>query len=174
MIKGKLINLRPVTRADLPLLEKWSNDQEFQSEFNFFGYRGTEGYARQFEEDGMQGIYRGTFMVVTPEGEEAGDISYRSQIYGANDASRAFNIGISLAPAHRGKGYGVEAQMLLADYLFKIFNVIRVEASTDITNIAEQRALEKAGFTREGVLRKVQWRNGSHHDLVVYGKLRGE
>ena len=51
---------------------------------------------------------------------------------------------------------------------------MRVEASTDITNSAELRALEKAGFTREGVLRKAQWRNGDWHDLVVYSKLRGE
>ena len=51
---------------------------------------------------------------------------------------------------------------------------MRVEASTDITNLAEQRALEKAGFTREGVLRKAQWRAGDWHDLVVYSLLRGE
>ena len=40
--------------------------------------------------------------------------------------------------------------------------------------LSMQRALEKAGFTREGVLRKAQWRNGDWHDLVVYSKLRGE
>jgi aminoglycoside 6'-N-acetyltransferase len=51
---------------------------------------------------------------------------------------------------------------------------MRVEAQTDVTNLAEQRALEKAGFTREGVLRKAQWRGGAYHDLVVYSKLRGE
>ena len=47
-----------------------------------------------------------------------------------------------------------------------------VEASTDITNGAERRALEKAGFTCDGVLRKAQWRNGDWHDLVVFSKLR--
>jgi RimJ/RimL family protein N-acetyltransferase len=38
----------------------------------------------------------------------------------------------------------------------------------------EQRALEKAGFTREGVLRQAQWRSGGWHDQVMYSKLRGE
>jgi aminoglycoside 6'-N-acetyltransferase len=51
---------------------------------------------------------------------------------------------------------------------------MRVEASTDVTNLPEQHALEKAGFTREGILRKAQWRGGSWHDLMVYSKLRGE
>jgi len=49
-----------------------------------------------------------------------------------------------------------------------------INASTDITNRAEQRSLEKAGFTRDGVMRQAQWRNGSWHDIAVYSKLRGE
>ena len=36
------------------------------------------------------------------------------------------------------------------------------------------RALEKAGFTREGALRKSQWRNGDWRDMLMYSKLRGE
>jgi len=39
-------------------------------------------------------------------------------------------------------------------------------------NIAEQRALEKAGFTREGVMRGIGWRGGSWRDGVMYSLLR--
>ncbi|MDQ5852724.1 MAG: GNAT family N-acetyltransferase, partial [Chloroflexota bacterium] len=63
---------------------------------------------------------------------------------------------------------------LLAAYLFATYPVMRVEAATDVANTAEQRALEKAGFTREGIVRKAQWRAGEWHDLVLYSKLRGE
>src|SRR6266567_2788049 len=35
----------------------------------------------------------------------------------------------------------------------------RIEAATEVGNVAEQRALEKAGFTREGVLRGSGWRS---------------
>ena len=42
-----------------------------------------------------------------------------------------------------------EAQQLLIRYLFAHTPVNRVEATTEIANVAEQRALEKAGFTRE-------------------------
>jgi RimJ/RimL family protein N-acetyltransferase len=52
--------------------------------------------------------------------------------------------------------------------------VQRVEASTDVENVAEQRSLEKAGYQREGVLRRAQYRAGDWHDLVVYSVLRGE
>jgi RimJ/RimL family protein N-acetyltransferase len=50
--------------------------------------------------------------------------------------------------------------------------VHRVQASTDVLNVAEQRALERAGFQREGVLRGAQWRRGAFHDLVSYARLR--
>lgn len=47
-------------------------------------------------------------------------------------------------------------------------------AGTDIDNLPEQRSLEKAGFTRKGVLRGAQWRAGQWRDEVLYSRLRGE
>jgi aminoglycoside 6'-N-acetyltransferase len=63
---------------------------------------------------------------------------------------------------------------LLADHLFAHTPAQRVQASTDITNVAEQRALDGAGFTREGILRSAQWRLGTWHDLVLYSRLRSD
>jgi hypothetical protein len=50
----------------------------------------------------------------------------------------------------------------------------RAEATTEITNIGEQRALEKTGFTREGILRGTTFRQGRWHDQVIYSVLRNE
>jgi RimJ/RimL family protein N-acetyltransferase len=41
-----------------------------------------------------------------------------------------------------------------------------------VENIAEQRALERAGFQREGLTRGVQWRDGAYHDGYLYAVLR--
>lgn len=103
-----------------------------------------------------------------------GSVSYHQVAYGPNEGSQAYNIGVTLQPAARGKGFGTEAQYLLSAYLFATYPIMRVKASTDLTNTAEQRALEKARFTHEGVARKAQWRMGEWHDLVMYSKLRGE
>jgi GNAT acetyltransferase-like protein len=70
--------------------------------------------------------------------------------------------------------HGTEAQRLAARYLFAHTQVNRIEATTEITNVAEQRALEKAGFTREGVLRGTTFRQGRWHDQVIYSVLRDE
>jgi RimJ/RimL family protein N-acetyltransferase len=48
----------------------------------------------------------------------------------------------------------------------------RIEAYTEVENIAEQRALEKAGFEREGVLRQTIFRAGKWRDSVVYALIR--
>ncbi|MFF9506653.1 GNAT family N-acetyltransferase [Streptomyces sp. NPDC014724] len=50
----------------------------------------------------------------------------------------------------------------------------RVEADLESFDLAEQRALEKAGFVREGVLRSAVWRGGQWHDSVLCSMLRAE
>lgn len=175
MIRGEKVYLRVVTEADLPLLNAWSNDIDFNSEYNSFGLQQANAMEKHFAEHGLLSPQQGELLIVTSNNDDIiGSISYRQVRYGPNEGSVAFNIGISIAAKHRGKGYGVEAQKLLTSYLFSTYPVMRIEASTDRENIAEQRALEKAGFTREGVLRQAQWRTGQWHDLVVYSKLRGE
>lgn len=81
-------------------------------------------------------------------------------------------IGIWLAVAHRGRGIGSAAQALLVDLYLRHTAVNRVQAHTDVENLAEQRALEKAGFSREGVVRGAQWRDGAYRDGILYSRLR--
>ncbi len=107
-------------------------------------------------------------------GEPLGTVQYRRIAYGPNPESMGWDIGIDLLASVRGQGYGAEAQRLLADWLFDTTNVNRVEAQTDIENVAEARALEKAGFTRDGVLRGAQFRAGAYHDLVVFSRIRSD
>jgi RimJ/RimL family protein N-acetyltransferase len=57
-------------------------------------------------------------------------------------------------------------------YLFAHTTAHRIWAATEAGNVPEQRALEKAGFTREGVLRGVGWRDGAWRDGVTFSVLR--
>ncbi len=49
-----------------------------------------------------------------------------------------------------------------------------MQAGTELDNTAEQRALEKAGFTRDGMLRGYAFRAGRWRDCVLYSILRAE
>ena len=174
MIQGERIHLRVVTAADLALLTSWTNDLAFNSDYNTFGLRRANSVEEGFAENGLMSSQHGELLIAIENDTVVGNISYHQTRYGPNEGSIAYNIGLSIAPEYRGKGYGTEAQKLLAKYLFSTYPIMRVEATTDVENIAEQKSLEKAGFTRDGVIRQAQWRDGSWHDMVVYSKLRGE
>lgn len=114
-------------------------------------------------------------LVIEVGGEVVGNLSWHRTHYGPNAGSLAWNLGVELLQPARGRGIGTVAQRLLAEYLFRTTDLWRVEASTDVENVAEQRSLEKAGFTREGILRGAQYRaDGVHHDLVAYSLLRSD
>ncbi len=173
-MKGERVRIRPVRREDLVVVESWVNDDEVQGMYNDFGFEGHGSIGPSFEKSGFIDDHQATLIIEDNEGNIVGGMSYHQARYGPKAAHQVYNIGLHISPEERGKGYGTEAQILLADYLFNTYPIARVEASTDVENTAEQRSLEKAGFTREGVLRKAQWRRGAWHDLVLYSKLRGE
>jgi RimJ/RimL family protein N-acetyltransferase len=107
-------------------------------------------------------------------GELLGGVSWHAVDYGGTVSCSAWNIGIGLLTEARGRGVGTRAQRLLVEHLFATTELDRVEASTDVENVAEQRALEKAGFQPEGVLRGAQLRGGIRRDLVHYGLVRSD
>ena len=110
--------------------------------------------------------------LVEPDGTvtAVGDMSAHAVWHGPTPGSKAMSIGISLVDDYRGRGIGAEAQRLLAEELHAA-GVVRVEASTDVENVAEQRALAKAGFALEGVLRGAQVRRDGRHDLQLWSHL---
>jgi ribosomal-protein-alanine N-acetyltransferase len=60
------------------------------------------------------------------------------------------DLGYVLAPQFWGRGYMPEAISALATVALSIEVVFRVQAFCDVENLPSQRALAKAGFTREG------------------------
>lgn len=71
----------------------------------------------------------------------------------------------------RGKGYGSEAMRLRAQFAFEVLGLHRLEADAIVDNVASVRALERAGYVREGIARQKVWARGKWHDLVLLGML---
>jgi RimJ/RimL family protein N-acetyltransferase len=83
-------------------------------------------------------------------------------------------IGYSLVPSERGKGYCTEAVRIMVDYLFLSRDTMRIQACTDTRNLASQKVLEKAGFKKEGTMRKYFFIRGETRDACLYSILREE
>jgi RimJ/RimL family protein N-acetyltransferase len=166
------VRLRAMRQEDLDILA----DQETPEldPWNNFEIGASNRFHRRFAANGGIDENSGTLAVESINGDLVGSVSWHTVQHGPSAACRAINMGISLFTEYRGRGYGSTAQRLLAEYLFSTRLVERVEASTDTENIAEQRALVKAGFTREGVLRHAQFRNGEWRDVAIYSRLRAD
>jgi RimJ/RimL family protein N-acetyltransferase len=83
-------------------------------------------------------------------------------------------IGYILVPSERGKGYCTEAVNIMVDYLFLSKESRRIQAQTDLRNVASQKVLEKVGFKKEGTLRKNFFVRGEWRDAYLYSILREE
>ena len=153
---GTAVRLREATLADAEVIDGRNEDLTWQGGFNDFGPRERRSLADNLA-DGkrMVAADRGQLVVERiADGENLGDVSWHTVRYGPNEESRALNIGIALVPAARGHGYGGEAQRLLAETLFELFDIARVEASTDIENLAvdgQAAAAEEGEARGDGV-----------------------
>jgi RimJ/RimL family protein N-acetyltransferase len=174
MVDGMSVRLRDVTLDDADLLDSWAT-VEAKGTFNDFGQPRSPVDRETLARGPMRTERNGELIIERrADGRPIGTVSWHLDRYGPNEESGAWNIGIALIPEARGQGFGTEAQRLVADFLFATTPLHRVEASTDVENLAEQRSLEKAGFIREAVLRGVQYRAGTWHDLVNYARLRDD
>jgi RimJ/RimL family protein N-acetyltransferase len=80
-----------------------------------------------------------------------------------------------IARSHQGTRVNPESKYLLLRHAFEDLGAVRVQLKTDLKNLHSQRAIEKLGAVREGVLRKYQTRsNGIVRDSVMYSILAEE
>jgi RimJ/RimL family protein N-acetyltransferase len=105
-----------------------------------------------------------TFLIVDAETD---------QVWGAIEVrlGEVGSIGYWVAKDARGRDVATRATKLLAHWAVTDGGVQRLELTTHPANVASQRVAEKAGFTREGVLRShVRFPDG-RRDSVLYSLL---
>jgi RimJ/RimL family protein N-acetyltransferase len=163
--------LLPPVEADLAIIERLTQDPDATGEFAWFGWHDPLRLRQRWDEHRLLSDDGGVLMVVR-DGERAGFVNWRRRP--AALAAYSWEIGIAIAPEARGHGTGTHAQRELVRYLFAHTTAYRIQATTEAGNVAEQRALENAGFTREGVMRGCGWRDGRWRDGVMYSILRSD
>lgn len=84
--------------------------------------------------------------------------------------SSAF-VGYAMDEIYVGKGIVSEAVELVVQFAFEQIGLHRVEAYVSTENNASIRVLEKSGFQREGLLRKLLYINGQWVDHYMYARL---
>ena len=80
-------------------------------------------------------------------------------------------IGYWIGTRYWNNGFATEAVRSVVAFAFGMLELHRVYASTDVTNLASQRVLEKLGFEKEGVLKQDARRNGVWSDSAIFAIL---
>jgi len=110
------VALRPVREDDLPMLEELTQDPETTGEFEWFGWSDLRRWRRGWDKNSLISPDGGT-LIVTRRDQRLGLVDWRRQPITVR-SSYCWEIGIILLPEGRGRGYGTQAQRLLARYLF--------------------------------------------------------
>ena len=83
-------------------------------------------------------------------------------------------IGYWIGKPYWGHGYATEALRTLIPWAFEAFPLNRLQACHFTRNPASGRVMQKAGMTREGILRQRVKKWGQFEDIAVYAILRHE
>ena len=110
---------------------------------------------------------QGIHLAIVADGTVIGAISLFRTVWGTGTTE----VGYGVHPAYRGRGFAPEAVTALTEWALTKGGLRRVELRANLDNTSSLRVAEKAGFTREGVLRGAGFEDDGPHDLVIFGLL---
>jgi RimJ/RimL family protein N-acetyltransferase len=168
LLSDGIVRLRPWEPADAPaIVDCIAGDEEMARWLDQLPQPYTLADARAYI--GMEGEEK--FAVTEAEtGRVLGSVGLR---WDAPES--AAEVGYWIRRDARGRGLMTRAVVLVSRHAFAA-GAARVALRADPENVGSCRVAEKAGFTREGVLRSVHWnpRLGRRQDWAMYSLLPGE
>ncbi len=162
--------LRPWRMEDAPSVAKHANNKKIADNLRNaypFPYTLQDAlcYISNFAEQDGSYICR----AIEVNGEAAGSIGVfqKDDVY-----EKSAEMGYWLAEPYWGCGIMTECIRQISALAFKKLNIVRIFAEPYAYNTGSRRALEKAGFTLEGVLKKSVYKNGKIYDSCIYAIVR--
>jgi len=170
VLEAKRFELRPLRKSDVAAYTKNVNNRKiYRASMEMpFPYReeDTEDFLAKVRKE-MRKKRPGRFaLVIVMDGEAAGYIGFESI------AQHKAELGFWLAEKHWNRGIMTEAIRLFTPYGMDRFELHRIYAYVFSFNRASMRVLEKAGYKKEGILRKDFEKDGRFYDHHVYAKVR--
>jgi ribosomal-protein-alanine N-acetyltransferase len=170
VISGPRLSLRYATAGDAPRLFELATDPAVTRFFSWGPYTTLsqpEAYIGSLAARRETGELL-DFLIVDPDDGPIG-VTGLSEI--ARRDRRA-TVGSWLGHRWWGSGANVEAKAMISALAFERLGVERLTAWANTRNGRSQRALERIGFRREGVLNAWHRHGDRVHDVVIFGMVR--
>jgi RimJ/RimL family protein N-acetyltransferase len=106
----------------------------------------------------------------------SGKIVGNTMYWALNQANRSLEIGTTwFHPDYWGTGINTECKYLMLHYCFEVLKTIRVQIKASHHNLRSRAAIEKVGFTFEGILRNDKiFDDGSFRTAAYYSMIPEE
>lgn len=169
-VAGPTLELRPPEGADAPALLALGRDPEVTRWFSWGPYR-TLAEPLAYIEDQAARRERGEQLDLVVVHRDHGPVGVTG-LSEPHPRDRRAVVGSWLGRPYWGTGLNAEAKALVFHLAFRRLGLERLGAYADVRHARSQRALEKVGFRREGVLRGFHRHAGEAKDVVVFGLLR--
>lgn len=173
VIETERLILRPLETGDAPSLLAIFSDPEVMKYWNTAAW--TEVHdAYNFISVSNDSMLRQESLVLGIYVKSTGELAGKCMLFSYDQGSKRAEIGFGLSRSCWGKGYIGEAGEALIQYGFDSLGLRRVEAEIDPDNHSSAKALEKLGFSQEGLLRQRWEINGIVSDSALYGRLASD
>jgi RimJ/RimL family protein N-acetyltransferase len=170
MLRGDVIELRPVRDADLATLYELMTNLDTRGPYFPLGVMSEPAFRTAFAKNGFWDADEG-MLVMVKDGEIVGEIEY----FPITHYLQGYEISYQLfGDQHARRGYTSDAVRLLVGYVFGRKRVNRMQLNIHPGNVASKRVAQKCGFTFEGMMRGCWFHQGEYHDLEVWSILRDE
>ena len=126
---------------------------------------------------GIQQMYvERTALAFVVENTDTKEIMGTTRIYGIDQTNYCCEIGSTFYGKQYQRTYvNTTCKYLLLKYCFEQMGTVRVQFKTDELNVSSQRAIERIGGIKEGILRNERIRsNGFIRNAVVYSIIDSE
>jgi RimJ/RimL family protein N-acetyltransferase len=116
---------------------------------------------------------RGRLLALAALDAETGEVIGGGTLHHLDSEREIVEIGYFVLPHARGRGVATAIARMLAEHAFSL-GIARVAAYVNVGNTASERVVERAGFTREGVVRSMPKPDGRRVDKTLFSLLAGE
>lgn len=166
------LTLRIPEPGDATALYRLAGDPEVTHWFSWGPYQET-AEARAYLDRLPEQRERGTQLDLLQVHRELGPVG----ITGLSEFSyrdRRAMVGTWFGKQAWGIGANREGKAMMAHLAFELLGLARLGAYANTENVRSQKALEKAGFQREGILRGWHRHGDRQLDVLVYGMLEDD
>ncbi len=174
-LTGKTVRLEPLSEAHVPSLAKVALDERIWR-YMRYGRVDTVEQLRDWVGEILELQAQGTDLPFAVIDQASGEAIGCTRYLNIDHQNRSLEIGGTwYGLEYQGTLVNTECKYLLLKHAFEALECVRVWLKTDARNLRSQRAIEKLGAVKEGVLRNhMILPDGYIRDSIVYSLLPEE